>query len=84
MLDAAAETVPGDVAVEKVLARGHAAAQILEQVESGGHDLVMMGSRGLGGVRSLLLGSVSHDVLQASPVPVLVVHLGQPGKAGNA
>lgn len=75
MLDAALATVPEEVAAEKVLARGSPASSILDQVGAGNHDLVVMGSRGRGDVKSLLLGSVSHDVLQASPVPVLVIHL---------
>jgi nucleotide-binding universal stress UspA family protein len=76
MLDRAVSDLPGDTQAEKVLAHGDAAHAILNQVESGHHDLVVMGSRGRGELRSLLLGSVSHGVLQASPVPVLVVHVG--------
>jgi nucleotide-binding universal stress UspA family protein len=74
MLDAAVATGASEVSVEKVLGHGSAAPAILRQIEAGKHDLVVMGSRGRGEVRSLLLGSVSHGVLQASRVPVLVVH----------
>lgn len=50
---------------------GHPAQIIVEEAEAGGHDLVVMGNRGLGGV-SQLLGSVSAYVAHHSPVPVLI------------
>lgn len=63
-----------DVRPAVVLAHGRPAEAIVEQVREHGHDLVVMGSRGRGNVKSLLLGSVSHEVLQTSPAAVLVVH----------
>jgi nucleotide-binding universal stress UspA family protein len=74
MLDDLVGRVAGDLPVRKVVVQGSPAQAILAQAEEGGHDLIVVGSRGRGELRSLLLGSVSHHVLQASPVPVLVVH----------
>ena len=53
--------------------RGHPAAEILQQIEDGRHDLVVLGSRGRG-VFGGLIGSVSHHVLHHSPVAVMVLH----------
>ncbi|MEO6798051.1 MAG: universal stress protein [Candidatus Dormibacter sp.] len=75
VLDAAKATVPADLSVQANLVEGHPTQVILEAVQSGAHDLVAIGSRGRGGISALLLGSVSHSLIQHSPVPVLVVHL---------
>jgi nucleotide-binding universal stress UspA family protein len=74
VLRAALERVPDDVSVTTILSSEPARPALLRQLEQGDHDLLVMGSRGRGAVRSVLLGSVSHYVLHHSPVPVLIVH----------
>lgn len=46
---------------------------ILDEAENVGADAIVIGTRGLTGVKSFLLGSVSHAVLQHSDRPVIVV-----------
>lgn len=72
LLAVAEALVPEDVPVSTVLGHGSVAKAILDRIEVGGHDLVVMGSRGLGRAGTLLLGSVSRAVLAHSPVPVLI------------
>ena len=65
--------MPPEVTVTNRLAQGRPGDRILEQMKSGNHDLLVMGSRGRGNVRSLVLGSVSHQVLNAALAAVLIV-----------
>jgi len=51
---------------------GPAYKVILEHAKEKHCDLIIMGSRGLSGVKEFL-GSVSHYVIQHSPVPVLII-----------
>lgn len=51
---------------------GQPVRTILEQLKENDYDLVVIGSRGLSGFKEFL-GSVSHGIVQHSPVPVLVV-----------
>ncbi|WP_438431878.1 universal stress protein [Gorillibacterium sp. sgz500922] len=52
---------------------GQPADAILDYAEKNGFDLIVIGSRGLGNIRSFVLGSVSHNVVQHAKIPVLVV-----------
>lgn len=54
-------------------AEGRPAKTIVDHAVEGGYDLIVMGSRGRSGLSELFLGSVSHNVVQHSPVPVLIM-----------
>ena len=61
------------IAFETEIASGDAAHMLVDMVERFGCDMVIMGARGTSSLRSALLGSVSNEVLHASPVPVVIV-----------
>ncbi len=63
--------VPDGVSVTGSVRRGPPAQVLLEAAEDA--DMVVVGSRGLGGFAGLLLGSVARRVTHLAPCPVVVV-----------
>lgn len=61
------------IAFESEVATGDPAHTLVEIVERYGCDAVIMGARGQGRLRRAMLGSVSHEMLHAAPVPVTIV-----------
>ncbi|WP_249351966.1 universal stress protein [Nocardiopsis akebiae] len=83
MVDEARDERTGDVAVRVlVLVRHDHPAHALVEA-AGAADVVVVGSRGTGGFRGLLLGSVSQKVLHRSPVPVVVARV-HPGRSATS
>ncbi|PXY35838.1 universal stress protein [Prauserella flavalba] len=76
-VDAVREDYP-DVPVEPVLARGRPARTLLEQAERA--QLIVVGSRGRGGFRGLLLGSTSRALVTHATCPVAVVRPPETGE----
>lgn len=75
MLKATVDAVVHDrytgVAVRQRVVCGSAAATLI--AEGATADLLVVGTRGLGGFKGLLLGSISHQVVTHAPCPVVVV-----------
>lgn len=74
MVERALTKVADDVAgvtVERSVVEGYAAEALLQRAKEA--DLLVIGSRGVGGFRGLLLGSVSQQCALHAPCPVVVV-----------
>ena len=71
--DTLAEAAPElhDLDVATVHRQGHAAEVLV--AEAADADLLVVGSRGLGGFRGLVLGSVSQQCAHQAPCPVVIV-----------
>jgi nucleotide-binding universal stress UspA family protein len=59
--------------VKQIYRRGEPAGEIIRTADEMKADLIIMGSRGLGQIGGLILGSVSERVLHGAHTPVLVV-----------
>jgi nucleotide-binding universal stress UspA family protein len=71
-LEVVAESVRASGYVDIAVLEGRPAPKVVEFAVRSGIDLVVVCSRGGGGLRRLALGSVAEEILRLSPVPVLV------------
>ncbi len=69
-----ADAAGSGVEIVPVVREGQPAAVLIEEAE--GADLLVVGSRGLGGFRGLLLGSVSQQCAHHASCPVAVLPAG--------
>ena len=61
------------LAFEREIGSGEPTPTLLEIAQRCGCEVIIMGARGRGTLKSVLLGSVSQAVLQASSLPVTIV-----------
>jgi nucleotide-binding universal stress UspA family protein len=69
----AVERVPQGIPVTKLVSPRPIEQALLREAREGDHDLVILGSRGRGPIRSALFGSVGRTMLRHGPLPVLIV-----------
>ena len=61
------------VKIETVIAEGDAASNITGYAHKEGFDVIIIGSRGLGRFKEMVLGSVSNKVIHQAKCSVLIV-----------
>ena len=61
------------VTLSSMLVEGRPADKIIEVSQKGKYDLIVIGSRGLGGIKEFFLGSVSDRVADEASCPVLII-----------
>jgi nucleotide-binding universal stress UspA family protein len=74
--EAAARLARAGLTVETAVLTGRPATAVVDAARTMHADLVALGSRGHGTIEAMLLGSVSAEVIDHSPAPVLVARAG--------
>jgi len=73
VLDEANQWIESVSGAKVTLLHGLPAKTIIDFAEENNCELIIIGSRGLGGISEIVLGSVSHNVVQHSKIPVLII-----------
>jgi nucleotide-binding universal stress UspA family protein len=78
ILDATVEALkPVQARISTAVLTGYPGKAIIEAAQENEVDLIVMGTRGLKGIKSFLLGSTTRTVAIQSPEPVLIIHPNQ-------
>lgn len=74
-LDEIAQSIPPDVAVERIVRFGtrEPVEEIVEEADQVSADVIVIATHGYGGLKRVLLGSTAERVVRHAPCPVLVV-----------
>ncbi len=62
-----------DIKVSTILREGRPSAIIVDVAEKEECDMIIIGSRGMGGITGLVLGSTSHRVVDSCIKPVMII-----------
>lgn len=60
------------IQVNTLLLKGNIVDQIVKTAKDDNSDLIIVGARGLSKLEEMLLGSVSHGIVEKAPCPVIV------------
>lgn len=75
MLDKLKESLSEhEIKIDTAVVVGNPSREILKKAQIEGYDVIVMGSRGLGKIPGLLMGSVSNRVCRSASCPVIVIH----------
>lgn len=67
------QVTKNSVGFKKKILFGHEAKKIIEFAQKQRFDLIVMGARGRGVIKRMILGSISNSVVHSSKVPVLII-----------
>lgn len=68
-----AKNIKPQLQISDILIEGRPVDKIVENSKDGHYDMIVMGSRGRGGISEMFRGSVSDKVVDKAPCPVLIV-----------
>ena len=67
------QVTKNSIKFKKEIVFGHETKEIIDFAQKNKFDLIVIGARGRGTIKQMLLGSVSNTIVHSSKVPVLVI-----------